>query len=123
MVKRLWEDEYKIGYNEIKCQGYGEVLNENSMFGRGKDDKFSVVDIYDVLKDIRNPLNLKCSILYCNDCAGKVDKVMFSVFNKGISDYHLSRLVEDTGLSEYIEENEDNGLFEDYLKVRDVLVE
>ena len=47
---------------------------------------------------------------------------MFSVFNKGISDYHLSRLVEDTGLSEYIEENEDNGLFEDYLKVRDVLV-
>ena len=50
------------------------------MFGRGKDDKFSVVDIYDVLKDIRNPLNLKCSILQSNDCSGKLDKVMFSVF-------------------------------------------
>ena len=47
---------------------------------------------------------------------------MFSVFNKGVSDYHLSRLVEDKGLSDYIEENEDNGLFEDYLKVSDVLV-
>lgn len=80
------------------------------------------INIYDVFKDIKNPLNLNCSILYCNECSGKVDKFMFSVFNKGISDYHLSRLVEDTGLSEYIEENEDNGLFEDYLKVRDVLV-
>ena len=46
---------------------------------------------------------------------------MFSVFNKGLSDYHLSRLVEDKVLVEYIEENEDNGLFEDYFKVRDVL--
>lgn len=46
---------------------------------------------------------------------------MFSVFNRGVSDYHLSRLVEDNGLSDYIEENEANGLIEDYLKVRDVL--
>ncbi len=30
--------------------------------------------------------------------------------------------MEDKGLSEYIEENEDNGLVEDYLKVREVLV-
>ena len=91
------------------------------MFGWVKGDKFNPVNIYEVLKDIRNPLNLKCSILYCNDCSGKVDKVMFSVFNKGLSDYHLSRLVEDKVLVEYIEENEDNGLFEDYFKVRDVL--
>ena len=47
---------------------------------------------------------------------------MFSVFNKGVSDYNLSRLVEDKGLSDYIEENEANGLFDDYLKVRKVLV-
>ena len=47
---------------------------------------------------------------------------MFSVFNNGLSDYHLSRVVEDKGLSEYIGENEDNGLVEDYLKVREVLV-
>ena len=112
-----------MGYNEIKCQVCGELLNENSMFGWVKGDKFTPVDIYDVLKDIRNPLNLKCSILYCNDCSGKVNKVMFSVFNKGVSDYHLSRLVEDKDLSEYIVENEDNGLFEDYLKVREVLIE
>lgn len=68
-----------MGYNEIKCQVCGEVLNENSMFGWVKGDKFNPINIYEVLKDIRNPLNLKCSILYCNDCAGKVDKVMFSV--------------------------------------------
>ena len=111
-----------MGYNEIKCQVCGELLNENSMFGWVKGDKFTPVDIYDVLKDIRNPLNLKCSILYCNECLGKVDKVMFSVFIRGLSDYHLSRLVEDNGLSEYIGDNEANGLFEDYLKVRDVLV-
>ena len=53
-----------MGYNEIKCQFCGEVLNENSMFGWVKGDKFNPVDIYEVLKDIRNPLNLKCSILY-----------------------------------------------------------
>ena len=47
---------------------------------------------------------------------------MFSVFNNGLSDYYLSGLVEDKRLSEYIEENEANGLVEDYLKVRDVLV-
>lgn len=47
---------------------------------------------------------------------------MFSVFNKGVSDYHLSRVVEDKGLSSYIKENEANGLVEDYLKVREVLV-
>lgn len=111
-----------MGYNEIKCQFCGEVLNENSMFGWVKGDKFNPVNIYEVLKDINNPLNLKCSILYCNECSGKVDKVMFSVFNKGVSDYHLSRLVEDKGLSDYIEENEANGLVEDYFKVRDVLV-
>ncbi|MBQ8998596.1 MAG: hypothetical protein IJ086_07920 [Clostridium sp.] len=92
------------------------------MFGWGKGDKFNPVNIYGILKDIKSPLNLKCSILYCNDCSGKVDKVKFSVFNRGVSDYHLFRLVEDKGLSEYIEENEANGLFEDYLKVRDVLV-
>ena len=112
-----------MGYNEIKCQFCGEVLNENSMFGWVKGDKFNPVNIYEVLKDIRNPLNLKCSILYCNECSGKMDNVMFSVFNKGVSDYHLSRLVEDKDLSEYIGENEDNGLFEDYLKVREVLIE
>ena len=111
-----------MGYNEIKCQVCGEVLNENSMFGWVKGDKFNPVNIYEVLKDIRNPLNLSCSILYCNGCAGKVDNVMFTVFNNGVSDYHLSRLVEDKRLSEYIEENEVNGLFEDYLKVREVLV-
>ena len=111
-----------MGYNEIKCQVCGEVLNENSMFGWVKGDKFNPVNIYDVFKDIRNPLNLKCSILYCNNCAGKVDNVMFSVFNKGVSGYHLSRLVEDKGLSEYIVENEANGLFEDYLRVREVLI-
>ena len=109
-------------YNKRKCQVCGKALNENSMFGWVKGDKFNAVDIYDVFKDIRNPLNLKCSILYCNECSGKVDKVMFSVFNKGVSDYHLSRLVEDKGLSDYIEENEANGLFDDYLKVRKVLV-
>ena len=108
-------------YNEIKCQVCGELLNENSMFGWVKGDKFNPVNIYEVLKDIKNPLNLKCSILYCNGCSEKVDKVMFSVFNKGISDYHLSRLVEDKGLSEYIEDNEGSGLVEDYLKVREVL--
>ena len=48
---------------------------------------------------------------------------MFSVFNKGLSDYHLSRLVEDKVLVEYIEENEANGVVEDYLKVREVLIE
>ena len=53
-----------MGYNEIKCQFCGEVLNENSMFGWVKGDKFNPVNIYEVLKDIRNPLNLKCSILY-----------------------------------------------------------
>ena len=111
-----------MGYNEIKCQFCGEVLNENSMFGWVKGDKLNPVDIYDVLKDIKNTLNLKCSILYCNGCSGKVDKVMFSVFNKGVSDYHLSRVIEDKGLSEYIDENENNGLVEDYLKVREVLV-
>ena len=47
---------------------------------------------------------------------------MFSVFNRGVSDYHLARLIEDKGLSDYIEENEANGLFDDYFKVRDVLV-
>lgn len=36
--------------------------------------------------------------------------------------HSLAGLVEDKGLSEYIGENGDNGLFEDYLKVRDVLV-
>ena len=97
-----------MGYNEIKCQFCGEVLNENSMFGWVKGDKFNPVNIYEVLKDIRNPLNLKCSILYCNECSGKVDKVIFSVFNKGIS--------------EYIGENEVNVLFEDYLKVGDALI-
>lgn len=111
-----------MGCNEIKCQVCGEVLNGNSMFGWVKGDKFNAVDIYDVFKDIRNPLNLKCSILYCNECSGKVDKVMFSVFIRGLSDYHLSRLVDDNGLSEYIWDDEANGLFEDYLKVRDVLV-
>lgn len=111
-----------MGYNEIKCQVCGKVLNENSMFGWVKGDKFNPVNIYEVLKDIRNPLNLKYSILYCNECSGKMDKVVFSVFNKRVSDYHLSRLVEDKELSEYIGGNEDNGLFEDYLKVRDVLV-
>ena len=111
-----------MGCNEINCQVCGEVLNGNSMFGWVKGDKFNPVSIYEVFKDIRNSLNLKCSILYCNDCSGKVDKVMFSVFNKGVSDYHLSRLVEDKGLSDYIEENEANGLFDDYLKVRKVLV-
>ena len=52
-----------MGCNEIKCQVCGEVLNGNSMFGWVKGDKFNAVDIYDVFKDIRNPLNLKCSIL------------------------------------------------------------
>ena len=111
-----------MGYNEIKCQVCGEVLNENSMFGWVKGDKFNPINIYEALKDIRNPLNLKCSILYCNDCSGKVDNVMFSVFNKGLSDYHLARVMEDKGLSSYIKENESNGLFEDYLEVRDALV-
>ena len=111
-----------MGYNEMKCQVCREVLNENSMFGCVKDDKFNPVNIYEALKDIRNPLNLKCSILYCNDCSGKVDKVMFSVFNRGVSDYHLSILVEDKELSDYIEENEDSGLFQDYLRVREILV-
>lgn len=110
-----------MGDNEIKYQICGKVLNENSMFWWVKGDKLNPVDIYDVLKDIKNPLNLKCSILYCNECYRKVDNVMFSVFNRGVSDYHLSRLVEDNGLSDYIEENEANGLIEDYLKVRDVL--
>ena len=114
-----------MGCNEMKCQVCGEVLNENSMFGWVKGDKFNPVNIYDVFKNIGNPINLNYSILYCNDCARKVDKVMFSVFNKGVSDYHLSRVVEDKGLSEYIEDNEANeanGLVEDYLKVRDVSV-
>ena len=111
-----------MGYNEVKCQVCGKELNENSMFGWDKGDKFNPVNIYEVFKDIKNPLNLKCSILYCNECSEKVDKVMFSVFNRGVSDYHLARLIEDKGLSDYIEENEDNGLFEDYLKVSDVLV-
>ena len=52
-----------MGYNEIKCQVCGKGLNENSMFGWVKGDKFNPVNIYEVLKDIRNPLNLKCSIL------------------------------------------------------------
>lgn len=108
--------------NEIKCQVCGEVLNENSMFGWVKGDKFNAVDIYEILNGIRNPLNLNCSILYCNDCSGKVDRVMFNVFNKGVSDYHLSRLVEDKELDQYIEDNEGSGLVEDYLKVREVLV-
>ena len=99
-----------MGYNEIKCQVCGEVLNENSMFGWVKGDKFNPINIYEALKDIRNPLNLKCSILYCNDCSGKVDNVMFTVFNRVISDYHIARVVENNGVSEYIEENEDNGL-------------
>ena len=111
-----------MGYNEMKCQVCGKLLNENSMFGWVKGDKFNHVNIYDVFKDIRNPLNLNCSILYCNDCSGKVDNVMFSVFNKGLSDYHLARVMEDKGLSSYIKENESNGLFEDYLEVRDALV-
>ena len=111
-----------MGYNEMKCQVCGKLLNENSMFGWVKGDKFNPINIYEVFKGMRNQLNLKCSILYCNECSGKVDKVMFSIFNKGVSDYHLSRLVEDKELSEYIEENEVDGLFEDYLKVRDVLV-
>lgn len=72
--------------DEIKCQVCGEVLNEDSMFGWVREDKFNPVNIYEVLKDIRNPLNLNCSILYCNDCSVKVDKVMFIVFNKGVSD-------------------------------------
>ena len=45
-----------------------------------------------------------------------------SVFNKGVSDYYLSRVMEDNGLSSYIKENQANGQVEDYLKVRDVLV-
>ena len=110
-----------MGYNEIKCQVCEEVLNENSMFGWIKGDKFNSVDIYDVLKDIKNPLNLNCSILYCNECSGKVEKDMFNALKKGISDYHLSRLVEDKGLSIYIRENESKGLLEDYLKVRSIL--
>ena len=111
-----------MGYNEIKCQVCGEVLNGNSMFGWVKGDKFNPVSIYEVFKDIRNPLNLKCSILYCNDCSGKVDNVMFSVFNRGLQDYHLDRVVEDKELDQYIGDNEANGLVEDYLKVREVLV-
>ena len=68
-----------MGYNEIKCQVCGKVLNENSMFGCVKGDKFNPVNIYDVFKDIRNQLNLKCSILYCNDCSGKVVSVLMVI--------------------------------------------
>ena len=37
-----------MGYNEIKCQVCGKGLNENSMFGWVKGDKFNPVNIYEV---------------------------------------------------------------------------
>lgn len=40
-------------YNKRKCQVCGKALNENSMFGWVKGDKFNAVDIYEVLNDIR----------------------------------------------------------------------